>query len=58
VAEILSKRENRIKYLKFTDSEHVKHYKKYPKEYVEAVSQFIQTVMRDGSNKSIFGKDD
>jgi len=58
VAEILSNRENRIKYLKFTDSEHVKHYKKYPKEYVEAVSQFIQTVMRDGSNKSIFGKDD
>lgn len=45
---------NRVKRLRYTDSLHVSHYRKYPEEYVKAIRTFIQEVMSEGENLSHF----
>jgi len=52
IADIAASHDNYVVKKKFLGSEHVMHYRKYPKEYVELITDFIRRAMKNNSNKN------
>ncbi|ODN04461.1 Transmembrane protein [Orchesella cincta] len=53
-AAIAEARGNKVEKVKFAGSEHVLHYRKYPKEYGSAVTQFVRSTMKEHRGKTIW----
>ncbi|CAL8103514.1 unnamed protein product [Orchesella dallaii] len=53
-AAITAANGNKVEKVKFVGSEHVLHYRKYPKEYGNAVTKFIRSTMEEHREKIVW----